>query len=346
MDASKPYCLGIFKTHVCLANPIQKPFPQDDWIFLCHTSQNLFLYTQHQREAWGSLPLDVTSALVPLLGDPNLFISCGPSGMWHTNLEKNPNQKVFIESFLKFNIYKKINITIPIPVISSQNVLLSPELHSQLLKIPSGNDLPQIQSLIPFLKSSLNFHQKQGLAFLLDREAPNGKSANSLWLSKPSSSSTRINLIHSITKKQVNNLKDSFSNTPLGGLLADDMGLGKSIQCISLIFMTLEYFKRDIPPSINFVNQKQKHSILIICLPRLIKNWEDELKLHTDISRLKIVTYHGKKRKEIGLKKWSEADIVISSYHLLAHEFGKPNNIENSWIYHSEWYRVVLDEAQ
>ncbi|MBW0578332.1 hypothetical protein O181_118047 [Austropuccinia psidii MF-1] len=153
--------------------------------------------------------------------------------MWHTNLEENPNQKVFIESFLKFNLYNKINITIPIvmfiflfssaridifdlirknsilihqpatynssehygcslishlepqPVISSQNVLVSPELHSQLPKIPSGNDVPQIQSLIPFLKSSLKPHKKEGLAFLLDREAPNGKLANSLWLNKP-----------------------------------------------------------------------------------------------------------------------------------------------------------------
>ncbi|MBW0507079.1 hypothetical protein O181_046794 [Austropuccinia psidii MF-1] len=182
------------------------------------------MYTQHQREAWGSLPLHVISALVQLLGDPNLFISRGPAGMWHTNLEKNPNQKVFIERFLKFNLYRKINITIPIVlfifqfsssgidifdlirqisllihqpvrynssencgyslishmepklVISSQNIFLSPELHSQLLKIPIGNDLPQIQSLIPFLKTSLKTHQKQGLAFFLGRETPNGKS--------------------------------------------------------------------------------------------------------------------------------------------------------------------------
>ncbi|MBW0531243.1 hypothetical protein O181_070958 [Austropuccinia psidii MF-1] len=223
--------------------------------------------------------------------------------MWNTNLEKNPNQKIFIESFLKFNLYKKINIIIsivmfiflfssarieifdlisqnsilihqpatynscehcgrslishlePQPVISFQNILLSPELNSKLLKIPSGNDLPQIQSLIPFLKSSLKPHQKQGLAFLLDREAPNGKLANSLWLNKPSSSSTRRNLIHSITKKQVNNLQDSFSHTPLGCLLEDDMGLGKSIQCISLICMTLEDSKRDIQPSLHFLNK-------------------------------------------------------------------------------------------
>ncbi|MBW0485699.1 hypothetical protein O181_025414 [Austropuccinia psidii MF-1] len=234
----------------------------------------------------------------------------------------------------------------PKPVISSQNVLLPPELHSQVLNIPSGNDLPQIQSLIPFLKKSLKPHQEQGLAFLLDREPPNGKSANSLWLIKPSSSTRRANLIHSITKKQLNNLQDSFSHTQLGCLLADEIGIGKSIQYISLMCMTLEDSKRNIPPSIHFLNKKQKHSTLIICLPCLIKNWEDEFKLHTDLSRLKLVTYHGKKRKDFGFKKCSKADISISSYHLLAYELGQPNNIESSWIHNSEWYQVVLDEAQ
>ncbi|MBW0529540.1 hypothetical protein O181_069255 [Austropuccinia psidii MF-1] len=115
----------------------------------------------------------------------------------------------------------------PEPVISSQNLLFLPELHSQILKIPSGNNLKQIQSLIPFLNELLNPNQNQGLAFLLDRETPNGKLANSLWLDKPSSSNKRINLIHRIKKKQVNNLQDSFSHAPLGCLLADDMGLGK-----------------------------------------------------------------------------------------------------------------------
>ncbi|MBW0526664.1 hypothetical protein O181_066379 [Austropuccinia psidii MF-1] len=123
------------------------------------------------------------------------------------------------------------------------------------------------------------------------------------------------------------------------------MGLGKSTQCISLIYMTLEDSKRDIPPSIQFLNNKHESFKLIICLPRLIKNWEDEFKLHTDISQLNVVTYHGKKRKEIGLEQWSEADIVISSYHFLAHELSQPNNSEIFWIYHSEWYQVVLDEA-
>ncbi|MBW0463081.1 hypothetical protein O181_002796 [Austropuccinia psidii MF-1] len=191
----------------------------------------------------------------------------------------------------------------PKPVISSQNILLSHELHSKLLKIPSGNELPQIQYLIPFLKTSLKPHQKQGLAFLLEREAPNRKSANPLWLNKPSSSTRRINSIHSITKKQLNNLQGSFIHTLLGCLLSDDMGLGKSIQCISLICITLKNSKRYILPSIQFLNKNQNHFTLIICLPCLIKNWEDEFKLHTEISQLKLFTYHWKKRKEIGLEE-------------------------------------------
>ncbi|MBW0583800.1 hypothetical protein O181_123515 [Austropuccinia psidii MF-1] len=76
-------------------------------------------------------------------------------------------------------------------------------------------------------------HQKTGLAFLWDREIPNGQSARNLWATSPPGST--FNARHIITNKVVSSFESLSTNTPLGGLLADDMGLGKTIQAISLI---------------------------------------------------------------------------------------------------------------
>ncbi|MBW0479364.1 hypothetical protein O181_019079 [Austropuccinia psidii MF-1] len=96
----------------------------------------------------------------------------------------------------------------------------------KLIQLPSGSDLPMIQTpLLP--------HQKTGLAFLWDQEIPNGKSSHNLWATSPTGST--FNARHRITNKVVSSFKSLFTNTPLGGLLADDMGLGKTIQAIALI---------------------------------------------------------------------------------------------------------------
>ncbi|MBW0487447.1 hypothetical protein O181_027162 [Austropuccinia psidii MF-1] len=76
-------------------------------------------------------------------------------------------------------------------------------------------------------------HQKTGLAFLWDQEMPNGQSAHNLWTTSPPGST--FNARHIITNKVVISFKSLSTNTPLGGLLVSNMGLGKTIQAISLI---------------------------------------------------------------------------------------------------------------
>ncbi|MBW0551080.1 hypothetical protein O181_090795 [Austropuccinia psidii MF-1] len=76
-------------------------------------------------------------------------------------------------------------------------------------------------------------HQKTGLAFLWDREIPNGQSAHNLCATSPPGSTS--NARHIITNKVVRSFESLLTNTPLGRLLANNMGLGKTIQAISLI---------------------------------------------------------------------------------------------------------------
>ncbi|MBW0511380.1 hypothetical protein O181_051095 [Austropuccinia psidii MF-1] len=76
-------------------------------------------------------------------------------------------------------------------------------------------------------------HQKTTLAFLWDQGIPNAKSASNLWATSPPGST--FNSRHIITNKVVSSFESLSTNTPLGGLLTDDMGLGRTIQAIALI---------------------------------------------------------------------------------------------------------------
>ncbi|MBW0564703.1 hypothetical protein O181_104418 [Austropuccinia psidii MF-1] len=102
-----------------------------------------------------------------------------------------------------------------------------------LIQLPSGADLLMITLPHSIVQPPLLPHQKTGLAFLWDREIPNGQAACNLWATSPSGST--FNSRHIVTDQVVSSFESLLTNTPLGGLLTDDMGLGKTIQAIALI---------------------------------------------------------------------------------------------------------------
>ncbi|MBW0589015.1 hypothetical protein O181_128730 [Austropuccinia psidii MF-1] len=83
------------------------------------------------------------------------------------------------------------------------------------------------------IKTPILTHQKTGLAFLWYQEIPLGKSAHNIWATSPPGST--FNARNIIKNKVISSLKLLLNNTTLGGLLADDMGLGQTIQAIALI---------------------------------------------------------------------------------------------------------------
>ncbi|MBW0496898.1 hypothetical protein O181_036613 [Austropuccinia psidii MF-1] len=89
------------------------------------------------------------------------------------------------------------------------------------------------------IKTPLLPHQKTRLAFIWDQEIPNGQSTCNLWVtSRPGSP---FNARHVITKKVISSFESLLTNTPLGGLIMDHMGLGKAIQAIALIGTSKEH---------------------------------------------------------------------------------------------------------
>lgn len=108
----------------------------------------------------------------------------------------------------------------------------------------------------------------------------------------------------------------------LNGILADDMGLGKSLQVLCM----LQYAKER-------PDAATPEPTLIVCPTSCVDNWIDEGLKFTP--RLKIARYGGTER-ELALA--SQPDILVTSYETLRRDMGL--------LQAQAWDYVILDEAQ
>jgi len=109
-------------------------------------------------------------------------------------------------------------------------------------------------------------------------------------------------------------------------LLADSMGLGKSIQIVGLI---------------NFIEQKSQLSKILIVCPSSVKiNWKRELNKWL-VNKRKIIVIRNKEVNQ-------DADIYVVNYDILGKRKRpkKDEKIEkHSWLQDIEWDMLVVDEA-
>ncbi|KAI0676710.1 SNF2 family N-terminal domain-containing protein [Trametes maxima] len=120
-----------------------------------------------------------------------------------------------------------------------------------------------------------------------------------------------------------------------GGMLADEMGMGKTIQMISLM-----------------VSDHGARPNLVIAPTVAIMQWRNEIELHTD-NLLKTLVWHGASR-ESSISELKKYDVVLTSYAVLESCFRKQHSgfkrkgkivKEKSPLHLIEWNRVILDEA-
>ncbi|MBW0505967.1 hypothetical protein O181_045682 [Austropuccinia psidii MF-1] len=136
----------------------------------------------------------------------------------------------------------------------SYPALFSLTFQQKLIPLPSGSHLPLMTLHHSIIQTALLPHEKTGLAFLWDHKIPNGQAACNLWAISPPGSTFSAG--HIFTNKAVSSFEPLLTNTPLGGLLMDDMGLGETIQDIELIGTTKEQlftnFHCSTPTSLNY----------------------------------------------------------------------------------------------
>lgn len=121
-----------------------------------------------------------------------------------------------------------------------------------------------------------------------------------------------------------------------GGMLADEMGMGKTIQIIALIVSTLTPATK---PN------------LVVAPTVAVMQWRNEFAAHTE--GLKVLVWHGAGR-ETDTKEITKYDVVLTTYAVLESAFRKQHSgfkrkgqiiKEKSLPHQIKWHRVVLDEA-
>eukprot|EP01134_Creolimax_fragrantissima_P003731 CFRG3731T1 len=122
-----------------------------------------------------------------------------------------------------------------------------------------------------------------------------------------------------------------------GGILADEMGMGKTIQTIALLLS-------DVSPD------KQN---LIICPTVALLQWRNEIVNHVKDNGLSVCVFHGPNRSD-SHKNLLAYNVVLSTYSVLESEYRRETKgmsrqgemvKKASTLHQVQWHRIILDEA-
>lgn len=120
-----------------------------------------------------------------------------------------------------------------------------------------------------------------------------------------------------------------------GGILADEMGMGKTIQTIGLL-----------------MSEPRAKPNLVVAPTVALVQWKNEIEKHTN-NALSVIVYHGANR-EVDVKKLAEADVIMTTYSVLESMYRKQTTgfkrkdgiyKEDSALHKMKFHRVILDEA-
>lgn len=209
--------------------------------------------------------------------------------------------------------------------------------------------------------------QKRAVAWMLDRESAPREGA--------CSSFTKMENVQN-GDCYISHLEGVVSSTvdlhlpwlPRGGILAEEMGLGKTCELISLICLNKRAALVD--SKIEGVRSGQglipSQATLIVTPQTILQQWKDELFKHAP--DLTVMEYTGipvaSKSKKYDEKQvlhdFATHDVVITTYHVMAKEVhyatdppnrslrrrGTQRERPRSPLVRINWWRVCLDEAQ
>ncbi|KAL7799056.1 SNF2 family N-terminal domain-containing protein [Trichoderma ceciliae] len=211
-----------------------------------------------------------------------------------------------------------------------------PELIDVLNSQEDLVETPQPGSIQSVMKS----HQLQALTFMLQREqgwAWDGSRAD-LWEFYPESTGSYF------VNRVSNSVQTEAPQQFYGGIIADPMGLGKTLSMISLIATDLLVDRND-PSSVTGADAEESSGrTLIVVPPPLLDSWEEQLNQHAFPNSIPWRRHHGKSRL-VTESDVEESLVVLTTYHTVSSEWrSKPDQLP-SLLFSTRWRRIILDEA-
>ncbi|EPY50316.1 ATP-dependent DNA helicase, variant [Schizosaccharomyces cryophilus OY26] len=233
------------------------------------------------------------------------------------------------------------------------------QLAKSLPTVDVRRDKRLLSDLLPF--------QRRSLEWMIHREKDSSKDSCSLpplW--------NEYQLPHNDRKVFVNRTygyitlskENVFQLAPAalkGGVLADEMGMGKTLEVLSLVLFHQPPIDKLLSTQFDSVLQKNvifSKATLIITPSTILDQWISEVELH--VPSLKISHYKGirKSSGSFSLDQFLDADIVITSYSdlrfelLYAESFSRNLRHEKRHVPPKSplidicWWRICVDEAQ
>lgn len=212
--------------------------------------------------------------------------------------------------------------------------------------LEKSENLPEMEPS-PLIVTKLLPHQKQGLSFMTRKErdrvfGDKEEENSSLWREKFRANGQKI-YYEVITGKE----EQKKPPEVLGGILADMMGLGKTLLCLSLIMSSWDQsieWARGVDEGDSAL-QRFKTTLLISPLST-VANWEEQIATHVASGgAFSHYVYHGSNRCQ-DPDELSEHDLIITTYSIVSSEFfkrGRKN--EKSPLFETNFFRIILDEA-
>ncbi|KAI1388866.1 SNF2 family N-terminal domain-containing protein [Hypoxylon trugodes] len=215
-----------------------------------------------------------------------------------------------------------------------------PELPDYLEILGSYADLeeaPQPSSI----NTALKRHQKQALTFMLNREKGWGFGHDypDIW-ETIYKDHTRI-FFNTVSRACQFHEPARFS----GGIIADPMGLGKTLTMISLVATDIDS-KEDIGiyQEDTETGKQGVAATLVVIPPPILNTWEQQIQNHTIGGTMMYRRHHGKTRL-VGIEELNGVSFVLTTYHTVAAEWKANTGTQKSVLFSVRWKRIILDEA-
>ncbi|KAI9714483.1 MAG: hypothetical protein M1820_000444 [Bogoriella megaspora] len=256
----------------------------------------------------------------------------------------------------------------------------TPHEFYQNLYVPESSDAtPSIINEVP-LESKLFAFQKRAVEWLLRREGKTFSGANNAFGKSASSTPPEPSFVERKDREgetcYASNILGKVVKDPgsiprsasslRGGILAEEMGLGKTVELIALMLLNPrppEEKKGSVYDAYSGSDVMPSSSTLIITPSGILHQWQNELQEHAP--QLRVMHYAGisEYRLETSAQPLYEElfqhDVVLTTYDVLSREIHYANAEPDRSLRHAKryerrrsplvqilWWRVCLDEAQ